>query len=593
MPRTADNAGAATRQLLSLLAETPLSENWTCQMAEKTTAKNPSERFKRLISHGFFAPELPPCFHTLQLARKRATIWRQIEQVQLPNSGDYQKHLTETSWFHFPRFGRNDRRYGLLNPISFLAIAKVLSDNFVKLRADATKRSSISTSPLVFDWNGTRAILRPSIDLRDDFRIDLASRREKFVSVDLRAFYHSIYTHAIPWAIHGKAFAKRDRRPQHFGNLLDQLCRNAQGGQTLGLPVGPDTSRVIAEVVASAIDEELRSITKVTSRDASRYVDDYTISSPDGQSDQALIAAIRRAAAKFELELNHDKTAVVPTSAYLNSGWKQVALGHRPKSPYLKTDFQRFLYETTRLARELPNTNVEKWALQNARIAFLGADKDTWRGLQSYLVNAYRRNSTIISLLVELIIGRHIEHGDVDIASLRDFLDHRIPTLAIEDRTGELVWLLFLVASLKIEIRADSLEPVFKLEEPMCAILISLAKKWDCVAGSIESSVWQRSLSEAGLNGAMWLYSYEGSREGLIQGASLDHIRNHPYFQILNAENVGFLSVDKGVSAIVGGMVQRRADNAHRARIRESWADLSDIDDWDISDDEPVDDWGY
>ena len=408
-------------------------------MARKITAKNPNERFKRLISHGFFAPELPPCFESRELARKRTAIWEKIERVQLKSdkqkARDYKSYLTETNWFHFPRFGRNDRRHGVINPIAYLAIAKVIADNFVKLRSIASQNSGISASPLIFDWNGTRAILRSSIDLREDFRIDLASRRESFVSVDLRAFYHSIYTHAIPWAVHGKSFAKQNRGLQQFGNLIDRLCRNAQGGQTLGLPVGPDTSRVIAEVVASAVDAELKAITSVTHRDASRYVDDYTISSADGHSDQALIAAVRRSAAVFELELNHDKSAIVSTSTFLNTGWKQVALSHRPELPYRKADFQRFFYEIDRLARELPDTNVEKWALQNARVAFIGTDKETWQRLQSYLVNAYRRNSTIVSLLVELLVARHVKYGDVDVKSVQDFLDHRIPTLALEDRT--------------------------------------------------------------------------------------------------------------------------------------------------------------
>jgi hypothetical protein len=98
-----------------------------------------------------------------------------------------------------------------------------------------------------------------------------------------------------------------------------------------------------------------------------------------------------------------------------------------------------------RLVRELPEINVEKWALQNARVAFLGADTGDWARLQSHLVNAHRRNSTLIALLVELLIERHRDRGEVDVQGVRDFLDQRIPALALVDRTGELIWLLFLM----------------------------------------------------------------------------------------------------------------------------------------------------
>lgn len=106
-----------------------------------------------------------------------------------------------------------------------------------------------------------RGVMRPSVDLRDDFRIDLSSRREEYVSADLRSFFHSIYTHSIPWAIYGKAWAKipANRGYTHYGNVLDLLSQNLQGAQTIGLPVGPDTSRLLAEVVTSGVDESFGS----------------------------------------------------------------------------------------------------------------------------------------------------------------------------------------------------------------------------------------------------------------------------------------------------------------------------------------------
>ena len=158
--------------------------------------------------------------------------------------------------------------------------------------------------------------------------------------------------------------------------------------------------------------------------------------------------------------------------------------------------------------------------------------------MQSYLVNAYRRNSTIVSLLVELLVARHVKYGDVDVKSVQDFLDHRIPTLALEDRTGELIWLLFLMIALGIEIDADRFQRVFSLAEPMCALLISLAKKRGLISGNIDISFWKQSLCEAGLDGPMWLYSYEGARSALVDGGSLEHIEKHPYFAILRAEYI-------------------------------------------------------
>ncbi|WP_206631168.1 RNA-directed DNA polymerase [Mesorhizobium sp. M7A.F.Ca.MR.362.00.0.0] len=473
-----------------------------------------------------------------------------------------------------------------------MAIAKIVADKFVELRATSRRRSRMSASPLMFDWSGTRAILRSNIDLLDDFRLDLASRREMYVSADLRAFYHSVYTHTIPWAIRGKAAAKADRFSSHYANRLDRYCRNAQDQQTIGLPVGPDTSRVIGELIASAVDERLRLDTGITSRDASRYVDDFTISSDNGLSGDALIAAARRAAAEFELELNHDKSAIVATSTYLVNGWKHVARNHRPTPPYALHDFKRFFYEVGRLVRELPETNVEKWALQNARVAFLGASTNDWGSLQSHLVNAYRRNSTLISLLVELLIERHRDRGDVIVESVRDFLDHRIPALALEDRTGELIWLLFLMIALEIKIDAQRFERVFSLEEPMCALLLSAADARGLIVGTVDRSLWNQSLTCDGLRGPMWLYAYELPRNGFIGNTSTTHIEQDPYFSILHARSVNFLSLEDGLTSITGAMrTRRRADNLHRAWLRDEFTEDFDVEEWEIGgDDEETDD---
>ena len=264
------------------------------------SAKTKSERLKRLLSHGYFAPELPVCFVSDDLARYRRSILTGIDA--LPSTGrgrpNYHTFISEPASFYFPRFGRADRRHGVPNPIAHLLLSRVLADNYLDLRRIA-RTSKLALSPPVFDWLGSRALMRPSVELRDDFRIRLSSRREEYVVADIRAFFHSIYTHAIPWAIHGKEFAKQNRQPSHYGNLVDLLCRNAQDGQTIGLPVGPDTSRLIAEIIASAMDTHVQKRLTVGKRDASRYIDDYTLSSPEGASCEQLLAALRQSAAIF------------------------------------------------------------------------------------------------------------------------------------------------------------------------------------------------------------------------------------------------------------------------------------------------------
>lgn len=549
------------------------------------TAKSKSERFRRLISHGFFAPELPPCFVSEDLAKYRYSILFAIEALPpVKKKPAYQAFLSQPSWFYFPRYGRDDRKHGVINPISYLLIAKVAADNFVRLRAIA-KKSGLSASPPVFDWSGPRALMRPSVDLRDDFRVDLSSRREQFVSADIRAFFHSIYTHAIPWAIYGKPWAKLNRALTHYGNLIDLLCRNAQDGQTIGLPVGPDTSRLIAEVVASAMDVELRERLKVTGQDASRYIDDYTIGTDGRQSGESLIAAVRQAAAGYELELNNDKSAIHPTSIRQNSGWKQAVLAHVPRPPYNYDAFQRFLYEVGRVCDAHPEINVEKFAFQNARSALVWVG--AWKKVQSNLINAYRRNTSLVSFLVEILILRDNERHDVDRDNIKGFLEQRLPALARENRTGEIIWLLFLALRLRIVLPATCLAMLFEMENAMVALLVAEANSKGLISGGgVDFRFWNQSLNDEGLRSPMWLFAYESVLKGINPVRATAFIEHDQFFSLLYAKRVSFLSIEKGLTSMAAMLRNRRTDNDRVRRLREDYLQNFevDIDDLDLDD---------
>jgi hypothetical protein len=66
-----------------------------------------------------------------------------------------------------------------------------------------------------------------------------------------------------------------------YGNLLDLRVRNAQDGQTIGLPVGPDTSRLLAEIVGTAVDKAVQTALRgkrnwsAKQRGGMRFVDDF------------------------------------------------------------------------------------------------------------------------------------------------------------------------------------------------------------------------------------------------------------------------------------------------------------------------------
>lgn len=288
-----------------------------------TSTKSPKARHSRLLSNGFFPPEMPACFYSNKLGVERDKLLAEFQNV--PARGKipaYQMFQGQIATFNFPRLNREDRRHSYINPVSYFYLSKIIAEKYVALRK-LNRRSKISLAPTIFDWSGERALIRPGFEARDSQRITLSANHALLAEADIAAFFHSVYTHVIPWAIHGKKIAKGKKRDMTlFGNELDLLVRNAQDGQTIGLPVGPDTSRVLAEVIGTALDKTIQSalsskrIWNVRKRGAMRFVDDFTFGCSSVQEAEIVVSSVRRCVNEFELEINNSKTKIFRTGPF-------------------------------------------------------------------------------------------------------------------------------------------------------------------------------------------------------------------------------------------------------------------------------------
>ena len=72
--------------------------------------------------------------------------------------------------------------------------------------------------------------------------------------------------------------AATSKGPELLGGLLDRNVRTGQDGQTKGLPIGPDTSLLLAETILCAIDSQLQSLYPQTRDFCIRFMDDLEFS---------------------------------------------------------------------------------------------------------------------------------------------------------------------------------------------------------------------------------------------------------------------------------------------------------------------------
>ena len=104
-----------------------------------------------------------------------------------------------------------------------------------------------------------------------------------FAKIDYKSCFDSIYTHAYKWCIEKDTVDSKEASNANLHIVIDRVLQNINGRSSNGLIVGPEFSRMIAEVLLQEIDVEVKQNLAAQGLNAGtdyrvfRYVDDIYI----------------------------------------------------------------------------------------------------------------------------------------------------------------------------------------------------------------------------------------------------------------------------------------------------------------------------
>lgn len=140
---------------------------------------------------------------------------------------------------------------------------------------------------------------------------------EKFhvlMSCDVSKCFDSVYTHSIAWVMKGKDYSKANTKPGQFANDFDRAMQFSNFNETSGIPIGPEVSRVFAEILLQKVDVNVisacrkKSLTYGDDYYIRRYVDDYYVFAPSREIADSVKATIAQELRFVNLHLNDSKT---------------------------------------------------------------------------------------------------------------------------------------------------------------------------------------------------------------------------------------------------------------------------------------------
>lgn len=136
------------------------------------------------------------------------------------------------------------------------------------------------------------------------------------VQVDVSKCFDSIYTHSISWATMGKSQAKFDIEKSNstFAGQFDKLMQNLNQRETNGIVIGPEFSRIFAEIILQSVDAEVlahlaKSANMAHKKDYEifRYVDDFFIFYNEESAKSEIIQTLQEALKAKKLSINTAK----------------------------------------------------------------------------------------------------------------------------------------------------------------------------------------------------------------------------------------------------------------------------------------------
>ncbi|GAA3872729.1 RNA-directed DNA polymerase [Tessaracoccus defluvii] len=175
------------------------------------------------------------------------------------------------------------------------------------------------------------------------------------VRADVANCFPSIYSHAIDWALRGKAVAKKDKVKSSWEPKLDELLRNCHDRETKGAMIGPVISNIAAEVILQRVDADL----VAAGFEFTRYVDDFTSYHVTLEEAERFVAQLDRSLAHYRLQLNTRKTRISSLAEDSDSDWITEVLMALPRKKRAgAVESLRFLRHCEASARRHPQRSV-------------------------------------------------------------------------------------------------------------------------------------------------------------------------------------------------------------------------------------------
>lgn len=493
---------------------------------------------RALLSKGYFPRELPSAFTTETFghhSREILSEWEKKGVFKRINSKPpktklrankrgaytYQLVAADPEILSKPKRGYERRNLHITHPVPQGLLARELAEGWRSVQKWLSRRE-FSEDALQVSEKFERSIKGINFPLHRAKTSYLEATSDWLVKTDITRFYPSIYTHSIAWAAYGKDRVK-GKLPLYSGSLadrLDLLIRSCNRNQTVGIPIGPETSRIIAEIISARIDEEFRAICECTRKwSVDRLQDDWQVGAASLEEAEKIISILTSIYRHFGLEINGNKTSIERIVAPQVPSWVSEIggfLSHR-SGVLAGARLREFLAICLRLQANNHSDPVINYALSVIENYHL--DRDDVKDIESFLMKAAVISPVSMDRICRILLNVQYFTKRID----QSRMSNRFCDLIIKNyemgHTFEVIWLLYTLRGLRRPVRLSRLcQMIEKTQSSAIALIMLDMKNKGLVPATLPTDEWASRISDDSISSDWtWLLGYEGFRHGWLQ----------------------------------------------------------------------------
>ena len=496
---------------------------------------------ENLLRNEFFPTELPICFNTNDLADcskdliNAANAFGREYSIPLKYSG-YKSEAAR-------------RKFAVPNPYHYCKAVDLIVKHKAEIALILKKSKYSLTAAVDKKAKKNQAYAKKSETIADTkAEIEKQYQDNRYeIKLDISSFFDNIYTHSIPWAMHGIEYAKQHRNDKSLlGNLLDKHMRAMNYDQTNGILVGNAVSRIVSEIILCTIDEQIqKKFPKISCR---RYVDDYYIYTRDSAQVQEIISYIRISLAQYELSFNENKIQINESPFLYGKPWVEQIKQYIHLQPDILLTKLIMEYDIHK------DIAIIKYGLKV--ISQCRYTVKNWPVMQSRLLNLWVRFPSLSDRIFSIFW-----HNKARLSKtyLKNAIYSVIDESILLNREQELVWAVWFIKVFDVKVAHKYIDVLKSGNDIAIIIMLDIIYKMSLQKNSkikqqlskLHDELAVADVDDEGHPNTLmwtphWLLAYEADRNKWlnVDGKVFQYARKNQFFKELHLRQVKFYDAD-------------------------------------------------